>query len=78
MQLIKCGKGIFGFYMWMQETKYVLVFSDLINVENKSACKSVGNVFLMIKIGPGFMGLLVYSLIKLGGIKHKIDDRTLT
>jgi hypothetical protein len=51
--------------MWMQESKYVFVFSDLINVENKSADKNVGKVFLMIKIGPGFMGSLVYSLIKL-------------
>jgi hypothetical protein len=65
MQLIKCGKGIFGFCMWMKEVKYVFVFSDLINAENKSAHKSIGKVFLMIKIGPGFMGSLVYSLIKL-------------
>jgi hypothetical protein len=35
MQLIECGKGIFGFYMWMQESKYVFVFSDLINAEIK-------------------------------------------
>jgi hypothetical protein len=65
MQLIKCGKDIFGFYMWMQESKYVFVFSDLIDAENKSAHKSARKVFLMIKIGPGFMGSLVYSLIKL-------------
>jgi hypothetical protein len=49
----------------MQESKYIFVFSDLNGVENKSACKYVGKVFLMIKIGPGFMGSLVYSLIKL-------------
>jgi hypothetical protein len=49
----------------MQESKYVFVFSDLIDDENKSASKSVGNVFLMIKTRPGFMGSLVYSLIKL-------------
>jgi hypothetical protein len=65
MQLTECGKGVLGFYMWMQESKYVFVFSDLINAENKSASKSVGKVFLMIKIIPGFMGLLVYSLMKL-------------
>jgi hypothetical protein len=65
MQLIECGKGIFGFYMWRQESKFVFVFSDLINAENKSVNKRVGKVFLMIKIGPGFMGSLVYSLIKL-------------
>jgi hypothetical protein len=51
--------------MWMQESKYVFVFSDLIDARNKSAHKSVGKAFLMIKIGPGFMGSLVYSLIKL-------------
>jgi hypothetical protein len=44
----------------VQESKYVFVFSDLINAENKSANKSVGKVFLMIKIGPRFMGSLVY------------------
>jgi hypothetical protein len=64
MQLIKCGKGIFRFYLWMQESKYFFVFSDLINAKNKSAHKSVGKVFLMIKIGPRLMGSLVYSLIK--------------
>jgi hypothetical protein len=57
-------KGVLGFYVWMQDSKYVFVFSDLINAKNKSANKSVGKVFLMIKIGPGFMGSLVYSLIK--------------
>jgi hypothetical protein len=50
MQLIKCGKGVFGFYLWMQESKYVFVFSDLINAENKYVNKSVRKVFLMIKI----------------------------
>jgi hypothetical protein len=64
MQLTECSKGVLGFYMWMQESKYVSVFSDLINAKNKSANKSVGNVFLMIKIRPGFMGSLVYFLIK--------------
>jgi hypothetical protein len=46
-------KGIFGFYSCMQESKCVFVFSDLNNVKNKSACKYVGKVFLMIKIRPG-------------------------
>jgi hypothetical protein len=55
MQLIECGKGVLGFYMWMQASKYVCVFSDLINIENKSANKSVGKVFLVIKIVSGFM-----------------------
>jgi hypothetical protein len=40
----------------MQESKYVFIFLDLINAENKSASKSVGKVFLMIKIGPGVYG----------------------
>jgi hypothetical protein len=31
----------------------------------------------MIKIGSGFMGLLVYSPIKLWWHKHKIDDRNI-
>jgi hypothetical protein len=55
----------FGFYMCMQESKYVFVFSDLISAKNKSANRSVGKVFLMIKIGLRFMVSLVYSLIKL-------------
>jgi hypothetical protein len=61
----------------MQESKYIFLFSKLFNAENRSATKSVGKVFLMIKIGPGFMGSLVYSLIKLCGIKRKIDDQNI-
>jgi hypothetical protein len=49
----------------MQESKYVFVFPDLNVAKNKSVCKCVGKVFLMIKIRPGFMVSLVYSLIKL-------------
>jgi hypothetical protein len=49
----------------LQESKYVFVFSNLIKDENKKTCASVRNMFLMIKIGPEFMGSLVYSLIKL-------------
>jgi hypothetical protein len=41
-----------------------LVFSDLIKTKNKKTRGSVGKVFLTIKIGPGFMGSLVYSLIQ--------------
>jgi hypothetical protein len=40
----------------MQESKYVFIFSNLNDAENKSACKCVGKVFLMIKIGPGVHG----------------------
>jgi hypothetical protein len=65
MQLVECGKSIFRFYIWMQESKYVFVFSDSINAKNKSANKSVGKVFLMIKTGLRFLGSLVYSVTKL-------------
>jgi hypothetical protein len=41
------------------------VFLELINAKNKNASKSVGKVFLIIKIGLGFMDSFVYSLIKL-------------
>jgi hypothetical protein len=51
--------------MRVQESKYVFLFSELIDAENKSVNKSVGKVFLIVKIGPEFMGSLVYSLIKL-------------
>ena len=33
--------------------------------ENGKVVKVIGKVFLMIKIGPGFTGSLVYSLFKL-------------
>jgi hypothetical protein len=59
MQLKQLGKGVFGFLVWFQESKYVFLFLDLINVENKSASKSVGKMFLLIKNGPGFVGSLV-------------------
>jgi hypothetical protein len=49
----------------MQESKYVFIFSDLINAKNKRTSASIGKVFLMINIGQGFMGSLVYSLMKL-------------
>jgi hypothetical protein len=53
-----------GFICGCKKVNIFFVFSVLINAENKSAHKSVGKVFLMIKIGPGLMGSLVYSLIK--------------
>jgi hypothetical protein len=49
MPLKRYAKGVFGFFVCLQESKYVIVFSDLINAENKSMSRSVGNVFLMIK-----------------------------
>jgi hypothetical protein len=47
----------------MQESKYVIVFFNLMNAKNKMTRESVGKVFLMIKIGLCFIGSLVYSLI---------------
>jgi hypothetical protein len=49
----------------MQESKYIFAFLKVFNTEYKSTNKSVAKVFLMNKIGPGFIGSLVYSLIKL-------------
>jgi hypothetical protein len=34
MQLKQYDKGVFGFLIRLQESKYVFVFSDLINYEN--------------------------------------------
>ena len=53
---------IFGFFMMNARCKSVFVFSDLIMAANKSGDKSVGNVFLMIKNGPGFMVSQLHSL----------------
>jgi hypothetical protein len=47
------------------KSKIYFVFLYLIITEIKKALASVGKVSLMIKIGQGFMGSLVYSLIKL-------------
>jgi hypothetical protein len=44
--------------------KDIFVFSDLIITKNKRTRGSIVKVFLMVKIGSGFMGSLVYSLIK--------------
>jgi hypothetical protein len=49
----------------MQESKYLFAFSDLINAEIEKTRGSIRKVFLKIKIGPWFMGSLVYSLVKL-------------
>ena len=45
--------------------KSIFVFSDLMMAENRKVVYGVGNVFLMIKIGPGFMVSLDSSLIKM-------------
>jgi hypothetical protein len=42
----------------------LLVLLDLVMTENKKTRGSVGKMFLMVKNRPGFIGLLVYSLIK--------------
>jgi hypothetical protein len=44
--------------------KRIFVFSNLISTENESNDKVVVQLFLMIKSGPWFMGLLMHSLIK--------------
>jgi hypothetical protein len=49
---VKCNKG------------NIFVFSKLIMNENENSNKVNGKVFLIIKSGPGFMGLLMHSLIK--------------
>ena len=53
---------IFGFYMMNARCKSIFVFSDLIMAENKRWMKVVGNMFLMIKNGPGFMVSQMHSL----------------
>jgi hypothetical protein len=54
-----------GFAGVCKKVNVFVNFLDLNDAENKSACKCIGKVFLMIKIRPGFMGSLAYSLIKL-------------
>jgi hypothetical protein len=49
---------------WCDDTKKVNMFLYFW-ISLIRAIKSVGKVFLMIKIRPEFMGALVYSLIKL-------------
>jgi hypothetical protein len=49
-----------GFICECKKANMFFVFLESINDENKSASKSVGKMFLMIKIGS-----LVYTLIKL-------------
>jgi hypothetical protein len=43
----------------------IFLFSDLFNVGNMNDRNGVGKLFLVIKIGPGFISSLVYSLIKM-------------
>jgi hypothetical protein len=42
----------------------IFIFSKLIITENKNSDKVNEKLFLMIKSGSGFMGLLMHSLIK--------------
>jgi hypothetical protein len=53
MQLNRYHKSVFEFLVWLQESKYIFVFSDLINDENWNADKSVGKVFLWWKLDQG-------------------------
>jgi hypothetical protein len=57
-------KNYFWVFSVVAKGKMFLVFSNLIKTKNKKTRGSVGKVFLIIKIRPGFMGSLVYSLIK--------------
>ena len=50
-------------------SKIIFVFSDLINAKNIKGNKSIEIWFLIIKSGLGFMGSLVYSLIRCNGHK---------
>lgn len=49
-----------GFCLCSLIVKVFLYF----NVENIKGDKSIGNLLLIIKSGPGFMGSLDYSLIR--------------
>ena len=51
--MITMMNDIFGFFMMNAICKSVFLFSDLIMSENVKVVKVVGNVFLMIKNGPG-------------------------
>ena len=44
---------IFGFFNDVCKMKSIFVFSDLMMSENGKVLYGVGNVFLMIKNGPG-------------------------
>ena len=50
------------FCMVFARCKSIFVFLDLIMAENVKCNKSVGNVFLMIKNGLGFMVSQMHSL----------------
>jgi hypothetical protein len=54
-------KVFLDFICECKEVNIIFCILGIISAENKSANKSVGKVFLMIKIGPGYMGSLVYS-----------------
>jgi hypothetical protein len=49
---VKCNKG------------NVFIFSKLMMTENKNSDKINGKLFLIIKSKPGFIGSLMYSIIK--------------
>jgi hypothetical protein len=59
---VKCNKG------------NIFIFSKLIMNENENNDKVNGKVFLIIKNGPGLMGSLMHSLIKIWRTKdHTIN-----
>jgi hypothetical protein len=55
---------VFWFMKWKCNKGNIFVFSKLIITEYKNSSKVNRKVFLIIKSGPGFMGSLMYSLIK--------------
>ena len=62
---------IFGFFNDVCKLKNIFVFSDLMMAENGKVVYGVGNVFLMIKNGPGFMVSQIHSLfIKWQTMEH--------
>jgi hypothetical protein len=63
----------------MQESKYIFVFSEENDAENKSVCKCVGKVFLMVKIGSGVYGFTcLLSREVVGALSTKRMTETLT
>jgi hypothetical protein len=61
-KIVKDGGVVFWFASVVNKSNFV--FSNLISNENENNDKVVGKLFLMIKSEPGFMGSLMYSLIK--------------
>jgi hypothetical protein len=59
----------------MQESKYVFVFSDLINKKIKGHVQALERCFLWLKMDRGSWVYLYTLSQSYGGIKRKIDDQ---